>query len=79
MTTELQFNEDYANPKAEIWTFSAAGNTLLKPTNYSGPIGYYQALKTIKNLANMARLLLIKRRMRNVGLVNCSSDWAISG
>ena len=48
MTTALQFSEDYANPKAEIWTFSGAGNPLPKPAGYTGPIGYYQALATIK-------------------------------
>ena len=48
MTTALQFSEDYANPSAEIWAFSAAGNPLPKPADYTGPIGYYQALKTIR-------------------------------
>lgn len=48
MTTALQFSEDYANPNAEIWTFSGAGNPLPKPANYQGPIGYHQALATIK-------------------------------
>jgi CubicO group peptidase (beta-lactamase class C family) len=48
MTTALQFSEDYANPNAEIWAFSAAGNPLPKPKAYSGPIGYYAALQTIK-------------------------------
>ncbi|MEG0850150.1 MAG: serine hydrolase domain-containing protein, partial [Flavobacterium sp.] len=31
MTTALQFSEDYADPNAEIWKFSAAGNPLPKP------------------------------------------------
>lgn len=48
MTTSLQFSEDYANPKAEIWTYSGAGNPLPKPKGYEGPIGYYEALQTIK-------------------------------
>lgn len=50
MTTALQFSEDYANPDAEIWSFSAAGNPLPKPESYTGPIGYYQALAEIKKL-----------------------------
>ena len=49
MTTALQFSEDYANPKAEIWSYSAAANppaeTLANP---KGPVGYYQALAQIK-------------------------------
>ncbi|MGD9563507.1 MAG: serine hydrolase domain-containing protein [Pyrinomonadaceae bacterium] len=48
MTTALQFSEEYANPKAEIWVYSAAGNPLPKPKNYTGPVGYYAALQTIK-------------------------------
>lgn len=50
MTTALQFSEDYANPKAEIWSYSAAGNPLPKPQGYKGAIGYYQALETVKKL-----------------------------
>lgn len=48
MTTALQFSEDYANPKAEIWEYSGAGNPLPKPKGYHGPVGYYAALQTIK-------------------------------
>lgn len=48
MTTALQFGEEYANPKAEIWVYSAAGNPLPKPKDYTGPVGYYAALQTIK-------------------------------
>lgn len=48
MTTALQFSEEYANPKAEIWEYSGAGNPLPKPKDYSGPVGYYAALKTVK-------------------------------
>lgn len=45
MTTALEFSEDYANPKAEIWSYSAAANP---PANYKGPVGYYQALAPIQ-------------------------------
>lgn len=48
MTTGLQFSEDYANPKAEIWDFSAAGNPFPKPEGYTGAKGYYDYLKTVK-------------------------------
>lgn len=48
MTTALQFSEDYANPKAEIWEYSGAGNPLPKPKGYSGPVGYYAALEAVK-------------------------------
>ena len=48
MTTALKYSEDYANPKADIWEFSAAGNPLPKPKDYKGPEGYYQYLETVK-------------------------------
>lgn len=48
MTTALQYSEDYANPKSEIWTFSAAGNPFPKPSDYTGPNNYYDYLETVK-------------------------------
>jgi CubicO group peptidase (beta-lactamase class C family) len=48
MTTALQFSENYADPKAEIWAFSAAGNPALSATDYNGPVGYFEYLETVK-------------------------------
>jgi len=48
MTTSLQYSEDYSDPNAEIWAFSAAGNPLPKPAEYQGPVGYYEYLQTIR-------------------------------
>ena len=48
MTTALDYSEDYADPNAEVWTFSQAGNPLPKPAGYDGPEGYYNYLKTVK-------------------------------
>ncbi|MFW0738975.1 serine hydrolase domain-containing protein [Flavobacterium sp. T12S277] len=48
MTTALQFSEDYADPNAEIWKFSAAGNPLPKPKGYTGAKTYYEYLPTVK-------------------------------
>lgn len=48
MTTALKYSEDYADPHAEIWAFSAAGNPFPKPKDYRGPIGYYAYLETVK-------------------------------
>lgn len=48
MTTALKYSEDYADPKAEIWDFSAAGNPLPKPKDYKGPVGYYAYLETVQ-------------------------------
>lgn len=48
MTTAIQFSEDYSDPKADIWIYSSAASPLPKPPGYSGPIGYFDYLKTIK-------------------------------
>lgn len=48
MTTALKYSEDYADPNADIWDFSAAGNPLPKPKDYKGPEGYYEYLETVK-------------------------------
>lgn len=48
MTTALQFSEEYADPNAEIWQYSAAGNPLPKPKDYTGPIGYFEYLQTVQ-------------------------------
>lgn len=49
MSTAIHFSEDYANPDAEIWAFSAAGNPLPKPPGYEGPVGYLDYLPKIRN------------------------------
>lgn len=48
MTTALDFSEDYSNPQAGIWVYSAAANPLPKPTDYKGPVGYYEYLQTVE-------------------------------
>ena len=46
MTTAIKFSEDYTDPAAEIWAFSAAGNPMFAPTD--GATGYYDYLKGVK-------------------------------
>jgi CubicO group peptidase (beta-lactamase class C family) len=48
MTTALDFSEDYSDPNAGIWVYSAAANPLPKPADYQGPVGYYEFLQTVK-------------------------------
>lgn len=47
MTTALQYSEDYSDPKAEVWTYSAAGSAFPKGPDYTGPRSYYEALQGI--------------------------------
>jgi CubicO group peptidase (beta-lactamase class C family) len=48
MTTALDYSEDYSDPKADIWIYSAAANPLPKPKGYKGPKGYFEYLQTVK-------------------------------
>ncbi len=52
MTTALAYSEDYADPKADIWDFSAAGNPSPKAKDYKGPEGYYEYLETVQKEGN---------------------------
>lgn len=48
MTTALDYSEDYSNPNADIWLYSAAASPLPKGSDYKGPDGYYEYLQTVK-------------------------------
>lgn len=48
MTTALRYSEDYADPNAEVWAFSAAGSTLPPAPGYTGPRSYYDYLQTVQ-------------------------------
>ena len=48
MTTGVRYSEDYSNPDADIWKFSAAGNPLPKPKGYTGPNGYWEYLQQVQ-------------------------------
>jgi CubicO group peptidase (beta-lactamase class C family) len=48
MTTALDYSEDYSDPKADIWLYSAAASPLPKPKDYTGPNGYFEYLQTVK-------------------------------
>lgn len=47
MTTALRYSEDYSDRNSDIWTYSAAGNPLPKPADYTGPRTYYEYLQTV--------------------------------
>lgn len=46
MTTGVRFSENYADPNADIWTYSKAASPLPKPDDYDGPNGYFDYLTT---------------------------------
>lgn len=47
MTTGLRYSEDYADPDADVWVYSAAGSPLPKPEGYKGPRSYFEYLETV--------------------------------
>lgn len=48
MTTALDYSEDYSDPGADIWIYTAAANPLPKGSDYKGPDGYFEYLQTVK-------------------------------
>lgn len=47
MTTALRYSEDYSDPNADVWAYSAAGSPL-PPAGYAGPRGYWAYLETVQ-------------------------------
>jgi len=47
MTTGVQYSENYADPNADIWIYSAAASPLPKPADYTGPDGYWEYLQQV--------------------------------
>lgn len=52
MTTALDYSEDYADPKAEVWIYAEAGSPLPKPDGYDGPRSYFEFLQTVEKNGN---------------------------
>ena len=48
MTTALDYSEDYANSKAEVWAYAQAGSPLPAPAGYKGARSYFDYLQTVK-------------------------------
>jgi len=48
MTTGVQYSENYSDPNADIWLYSAAASPLPKPADYSGPDGYWEYLQQVQ-------------------------------
>lgn len=48
MTTGVRYSEDYADPNADIWIYSAAASPLPKPEGYKGPNGYWEYLQHVQ-------------------------------
>ncbi len=52
MTTGVQYSEDYSDPNADIWRYSAAASPLPKPEGYAGPDGYWEYLQQVQPEGN---------------------------
>lgn len=48
MTIGVQYSENYADPKAEVWDHVRAGGVFPRPPGYTGPQSFQQFLLTLK-------------------------------
>lgn len=48
MITGVRYSEDYSDPKADIWIYSAAASPFPKAAGYTGPNGYWEYLQQVK-------------------------------
>jgi CubicO group peptidase (beta-lactamase class C family) len=48
MTTGVRFSENYSDPNADVWKYSAAASPLPKPQDYAGPDGYWEYLRQVR-------------------------------
>ncbi len=48
MTVGVQYSENYADPKAEVFDYARAGAMLPQPPGYTGPKNFYDFLQTLK-------------------------------
>jgi len=52
MTTGVKYSEDYSDPNADIWLYSAAASPLPKAEGYEGPDGYWEYLQQVEPEGN---------------------------
>lgn len=48
MTTGVAFSEDYGDPDADIWRYSAAASPFPRPEGHDGPDGYWEYLMQVR-------------------------------
>ena len=60
MTTGLNYSEDYSDPNAEIWAFSAAGNPFSKHIVLDAPSNYYEYLETVEKQGEHGNIFAYK-------------------
>lgn len=52
MTTGVKYSENYSDPDADIWLYSAAASPLPKAEGYNGPDGYWEYLQQVQPEGN---------------------------
>jgi CubicO group peptidase (beta-lactamase class C family) len=48
MTASFRYSEDYNDPQADVWVYSAAGSPFPKPSDFQGPRTYYEYLLSVQ-------------------------------
>lgn len=85
MTVGVQYSENYADPKAEVWDYARAGGMLVQGPGYAGPKSFYEFLRTLKKegthgddfaykTVNAEVLAWVLRRVSNQSLAELLSD-----
>jgi CubicO group peptidase (beta-lactamase class C family) len=49
MTSGVQYSENYADPKADVFDFVRAGGVFPRPPDYAGPTSFYETLQSIQH------------------------------
>ncbi len=86
MTTGVKYSEDYSDPNADIWKYSAAASPLPKPADYEGPDGYWEYLQQVQpdgnhgdqfhyKTINSDMLGWIISRTANKSVTEMASEW----
>ena len=60
MQIGVRYSEEYADPKAEFWSYARAGGFRARPRDYAGPENIYESLLTLRQDGEHGRAFVYK-------------------
>ncbi len=60
MQIGVAYSEEYADPRAQIWSYARAGGLRARPPDYSGPDNFYESLLTLRKEGEHGRAFAYK-------------------
>jgi CubicO group peptidase (beta-lactamase class C family) len=60
MQVGVLYSEEYADPKAEVWSYARAGGLRARPRDYAGPGNFYESLLTLRKHGEHGRAFAYK-------------------